>query len=299
MSTVIARDVAARLSLKKHQRSWRGDCPSCSYRGAFAVKEGAVGAARLFCANGCAQDTLLEEAARITGGNYEPKPATAPTRSSSERSEYARRLWVKCRLLADAASEPGRRYLQTRRIDHVAGSPELRFHEDVRHPEGGSLAAVIALARNLDGEGVGLQRIYLTRDGSAKAAVTPQKAGLGVLWGAAVRLQAPVDGAIVVGEGVETSAAAGRLLGLPAWAAISAGNLATGLMLPAYIRRVIVASDHDTPRLVNGRYVRPGQDAAEAAARRWRKEGRVVEVIVPDKPGTDFADLLMEREHGR
>ena len=61
---------------------------------------------------------------------------------------------------------------------------------------------------------------------------------------------------LVIGEGIESSASAGRLMGLPAWAAVSAGNLAKGLVLPSEARRVVIAADPDdpvaTPRVMLG-----------------------------------------------
>ena len=73
------------------------------------------------------------------------------------------------------------------------------------------------------GSPVALHRTYLARDGRGKADADPVRASLGPVWGGAVRLD-PVAPELVVGEGIETSASAGRLLGLPAWAATSAGK---------------------------------------------------------------------------
>ena len=92
----------------------------------------------------------------------------------------------------------------------------------------------------------------------------------------------------MIGEGIETSASAGRLLNLPAWAAISAGNLAQGLVLPAELRRVVIAADADPP----------GERAAQTAALRWQREGQAVRIARPDKPGCDFNDVLRSRDHG-
>jgi len=78
----------------------------------------------------------------------------------------------------------------------------------------------------------------------------------------------------VIGEGIETAASAGLLLGLPAWAAMSAGNLAKGLLLPPEVRAVVVAADPD----------RPGRAAADAAAIRWQAEGRRVRTATPITP---------------
>ncbi len=89
---------------------------------------------------------------------------------------------------------------------------------------------------------------------------------------------------LVVGEGIETSASAGRLIGAPVWAALSAGNLARGLVLPPEVRRVVIALDPDTP----------GERAARDAAARWAAEGRTVQLARPAGP-RDFNDLLQAR----
>jgi putative DNA primase/helicase len=104
------------------------------------------------------------------------------------------------------------------------------------------------------------------------------------VWGGAIRLD-PEAPEIAIGEGIESSASAGRLLDLPAWAALSAGNMARGLILPPLVRAVVIAADADEA----------GQKAAEAAAARWRAEGRRVRIARPDKPGHDFNDILAER----
>jgi phage/plasmid primase-like uncharacterized protein len=118
--------------------------------------------------------------------------------------------------------------------------------------------------------------------------VEPAKASLGPVWGGAVRLEAPAsDKPIVIGEGIETSASAGRLMGLPAWSAVNAGNLAKGLVLPPEASRLVIAADPD----------RAGRTAARDAWLRWRAEGRNVQIATPDGVG-DFNDLLRQLEVG-
>ena len=75
------------------------------------------------------------------------------------------------------------------------------------------------------------------------------------------------------------------LLGLPAWAAISAGNMAKGLVLPPEARRVIIAADPDDV----------GRKAARDAWIRWTAEGREVRIAIPDG-AADFNDLLRARK---
>jgi putative DNA primase/helicase len=120
----------------------------------------------------------------------------------------------------------------------------------------------------------------LKQDGT-KADVEPAKASIGLIAGGAVRLQ-PCSDTLAVAEGVETSAAAGLLIGMPAWAAVSCGNLGKTMALPASVRSLTIAADHDAP----------GLRAAEDAALRWRDEGRAVRIIRASRPGADAADIL-------
>lgn len=48
----------------------------------------------------------------------------------------------------------------------------------------------------------------------------------------------------IIAEGIETAASAIILLNLPT-AAVRAGNMASGLVLPAHIKSVVIAADHD------------------------------------------------------
>src|SRR5690606_10647465 len=89
---------------------------------------------------------------------------------------------------------------------------------------------------------------------------------------------------LILAEGIETALSAAALMGAPAWAAVSAGNLER-LPLPATARNVILAADADLP----------GQRAAWAAARRLEAEGRRVRVAMPDTATGDFNDILRAR----
>ncbi len=133
------------------------------------------------------------------------------------------------------------------------------------------------------GDVCAVHRTFLGPPGH-KAAVEPAKATLGSFAGGAIRLH-PACAEMVVGEGVETTASAAAMLGLPGWAAVACGNLAANMRLPELVRTVTIAADHDPP----------GQRAAAKAARRWRAEGRVVRIATPDRPGQDFNDLLLSR----
>jgi phage/plasmid primase-like uncharacterized protein len=141
-----------------------------------------------------------------------------------------------------------------------------------------------------------VHRTFLAPGGAGKAKLDPPRMTLGPIAGAVVRLCRWVPGdALVVGEGVETSLSAGCLIGAPAWAALSAGNLAK-VLWPQGLHRLLIAADHD--------HAGVGQRAAWAAADAALAAGvRQVEVILPEWPGEDFNDLLQrqtaqEAHHG-
>ena len=106
----------------------------------------------------------------------------------------------------------------------------------------------------------------------------------GAMVGSALRLQKLNGGdAIVIGEGIETSLSAGKITGLPAWAAMDAGKLEK-VEIPDQIRRVVIAADNDASFT--------GQAAAYALAKRLKIAGKSVEVIVPITQGEDWNDYI-------
>lgn len=285
-SQALAEDLATRWRLKRHARSWGGDCPACGYHGAFWIKAASGPRPALRCANGCSHTDLQEAATSALGNTWKPEPRPDEQTAAAAREakkEAARKLWARSTPLC---ATPASAYLARRHIAHLANSAALRALEDCNHPERGRFPALVAQVQDVDGHLIGAHRTYLAPDGN-KAGVTPPKASLGPIWTGAIRLQ-PAGERIVIGEGIETSAAAGLVLDLPAWAALSAGNMAKGLQLPGTIREIVIAADHDGP----------GLHAAEEAAIRWRREGRKVFVARPDNPGEDFADILARKAGG-
>ncbi|MGH7119131.1 MAG: DUF7146 domain-containing protein [Acetobacteraceae bacterium] len=278
-----AAKLAARLGLHRAGREWRGACPCCGYVLSFALSIGRNGRPIAWCASCQDQPAVLAALRAAEGGAWQPPAERQP---DHDRTEQLRRralaLWTGA---VPVRGTPAERYLGSRCIGHVAASPALRFRSDTPHPAGGRLPALLAAVTGPDGGVVALHRTYLKRDGGGKASVEPAKASLGPVHGGAVRLDEAAP-ELAIGEGVETAAAAGKLLGLPAWAAISCGNLA-GAVLPALVRSVVIAVDRDEP----------GERAARAAAWRWQREGRHVRMMLPDRAGADANDVLRERRY--
>lgn len=282
--TSLIHDLAGRFRLSKRSQGFGGDCPACGYPNAFTVRI-LAGRPVLHCFNGCDRNALQATVPAVLRRGWTPPQSfdDAAQRNRQARQDRAQQLWhlsLPCRgTLAET-------YLARRGIPHVASSDALRFQSNCSHPSGSLHPALVAAVRNAAGALVAVQRTYLASDGG-KAALDPARASLGSVWGAAVQLD-PCGPELVVGEGMESTASAGNLLGLPAWAALSAGNLERGLVLPGSVHRVIIAVDHDPI----------GQRAARGAAERWLKEGRAVRLVTPDRPGTDFNDLVQAQMVG-
>ncbi|WP_234731206.1 DUF7146 domain-containing protein [Acidocella facilis] len=292
-----AAELAARFGLHKSGHDWRGTCPVCGYGAdAFTLSQGRACQPVGWCAS-CQNRDAISALLRADGqAAYAPAIAPSDTMKAEEArqkaQERARAIWSGAGPVT--ADNPAGRYLARRALAHLIGCPALRYRVDVPHPMGGRHPAMVALVQDVAGAPVAVHRTYLAQDGT-KARLEPPKASLGPIWGGAIRL-APAAPHIVIGEGIETAASAGGLLALPAWAAISAGNLASGLILPPEVEAVTVAADDDG---LNAQRRNPGLDAAEAAARRWKAEGRAVRIVKANMPGQDFNDILMAREAGK
>ena len=284
-----ATDVAERLNLKRHPQSWRGRCPACGYPGTFSVRSGRNGRALLFCASCQDRDALADAVARATGQERQPTRSQDGKRATAREEDRRERALVLWRGSEPALGTLADRYLSARGLAGLADSSVLRFRIDTPHPEvKGKFPALIALVVDVAGRELGIHRTFLDRDGS-KAHLEPNRASLGPVKGGAIHLH-PIaaDKPLVIGEGIETAASAGRLLGCPAWSAISAGNLAKDLVLPPEVRSVVIAVDPDPS----------GERAAKLAPLRWSAEGRSVQTARPTGRG-DFNDLLLERGSSR
>jgi phage/plasmid primase-like uncharacterized protein len=229
---------------------------------------------------------LYAAVSKITGKNWTPpKPPSKEEEvaAHAKKQAWAFKVWDAS---VPIVGTPGATYLASRCLPHLVNSKALRFNAEVSHPQRGKLPAIVALVVNVTGEPIAVHRTYLAPNGHGKAAVSPQKASLGPVSGGTIRLNAlKPHTPLVIGEGLETSASAGLMMGAPAWAAISAGNMARNLALPPEVTEVIIAVDPDAP----------GRRAARRAGQRWRSEGRYVSFAYP--PGTgDFNDLLCARK---
>ena len=209
------------------------------------------------------------------------EPISAPDPGEDARLRFARALWRKTKPLPGTIAE---RYLHARGVGHVAVAPALRFSSALKHPQApGRFPCLVAGVQDAHGGFLGVQRTYLDSTGDGKADVEPARASLGSLSGGAVRLAEPEHGRLLVGEGIESTAAGMALFDLPGWAALGTSGLRS-IELPPHVDDVVIAADRDAA----------GLQTAAALARRLEAEaeGRNVEIRRPHKG--DFNDVLRE-----
>ncbi|HUN01033.1 MAG TPA: toprim domain-containing protein [Halothiobacillus sp.] len=283
-----AAQIAERLNLKKYRDEFRGNCPACGYPSAFVLSTGKY--SPIGWCSVCQNRDAVAAALEAAGADNAPRHPNAlqPAKDSPEAKQKAReaakRIWM-----GSVAATPDNAagiYLCRRAIGEAITSPAIRYRPDCPHPSGERHHAMICAIQDSLGGLVAVQRVYLT-SGGHKASVTPQKACKGPLWGGAIRFD-DIASDIVIAEGPETAISAGIITGLPAWSAISAGNLKSGLKLPPEVRSIIIAADND----------KPGIEAAEGAAARWEREGIRVRIIRPKQIDADFNDILQSRRGG-
>ncbi len=298
--------IAVALGLRRAGREFRGRCPCCGYGSDAATLRLHRGRPSLWCAS-CRDAGGLRAALHDAAGGRPCLPAVrnaqdggaAVMMTKAAKQRRALEIWSEGRPIAGTAAE---RYLAQRGVlaaldrwpPHPAGEA-LRYLPRCWHGEARKhLPAMVAAIRDpQSGAFAALHRTYLRPDGSGKADVASPRRTLGDVRGGAVLLHAPpVFAPLVLGEGLETAAAAALLIGGPCWASTSAGGLAA-MKLPEAVRAVMIAADADAP----------GLRAAGALARRLRDEGRAVDIVAPDQDGLDFNNLLQRRmargvEHG-
>ncbi|SIO72859.1 putative DNA primase/helicase [Burkholderia sp. GAS332] len=251
---------------------------------------------------------------QLDGGS--PPPSSAPLRTTApapkrkaDSAFVARRLdgmWVRAR--PQVVGDLSTRYLQERVPGLSAGpSPALRLGMlEYRHDKKvlGEWPGIVARFELPDGRLGTLHRTFLDPVKPAKAMIVSPEGEildaklndmtLNPLAGGAVRLMAPVDGEIGVGEGLETVYGAHMEFGVPVWNCLNRVLLSKFVVPEGLgIKVVHIFMDFDNVDPATGKS--PGVSAGMVLAKRLRAEGYTV---VPHRPrlrGTDYADEWKSR----
>lgn len=250
----------------------------------------------------------------LDGGSPPPSRAplsrTAPApKRKADPAFVARRLdgmWVRAR--PQVVGDLSMRYLQERVPGLSAGpSPALRLGMlEYRHDKKvlGEWPGIVARFELPDGRLGTLHRTFLDPVKPAKAMIVSPEGEildaklndmtLNPLAGGAVRLMAPVDGEIGVGEGLETVYGAHMEFGVPVWNCLNRVLLSKFVVPEGLgIKVVHIFMDFDDVDPKTGQS--PGVSAGMVLAKRLRAEGYIV---VPHRPrlrGTDYSDQWKSR----
>jgi putative DNA primase/helicase len=290
-----AAEIAAALHGHRSGQWWRVPCPvHRSNSETLALRDG-HSQLLVKCWAGCDPRDVLAELARL--GLLEDdllSPSSLLSQPLMDGVERQRRianaldLFNGGRLAAGSFVE---RYLFGRGIDIAIPDTIRASFGWLHHRESGERRpAMLGLVEHVEHGPVAVHVTYLAIDGSCKATVDPNRKFFGPVKGGAVRLGSPVrtDQWLVIGEGIESTASAMQLWGLPCgWAALSQGGV-RHLVLPPEAQRIVIAVDNDENGI--------GQAAARDAAWIWTEAGRTVRAMVPPRmpsqSKTDFNDIL-------
>lgn len=221
-------------------------------------------------------------------------------RSNEAQGERARQkkragqIWRSSVVLDGTLAES---YLRSRGIPRPdEGWPlQFRFAASISYPDQEHMPALVCRVDGQDGIPRAIWRIYLARDGLAKAPVPKSKLGLGPASGGAVRIGGVADH-IGVAEGVESALGAWMLTGLkfPVWAALSTSGM-VGIELPDRVKRVTIFPDGDKPTRRKGHDHIPSEPAGRKAAMSLRvklqEQGIACDIAAEPPAGKDYLDL--------
>ena len=160
--------------------------------------------------------------------------------------------------------------------------------------EGMAGALLARMVDPLTGDGTGIHRTFVRADGS--------KIGRKMLGGSGIvklcdpESQGDALTGIGLGEGLESSLSAMILFDWqPIWASLNSGNMARFPVL-LHVEAITLFADHDVAKLVNGKMVQAGQQAAIKCAQRWQLAGRESSIFHAPAVGDDFNNQMKMKE---
>ena len=194
-----AAEIAVALDGPRCSGAWhRCGCPvHNSHRPTLALRDGAHGLI-VHCHAGCSRGDVLTALSRLglldgAGSAGPPDSAELQRQREAERRRRAKRIadaldfWR--HETVDPCGTAVEWYWAARGLAKLSISRKVRASRSwLRHPEGGSRPAMIALVEHVEFGPVAIHRTWLQTDGAAKAAFRDPRRSLGLVRGGAVRL---------------------------------------------------------------------------------------------------------------
>lgn len=288
----------------KALRNKHGPCPVCGGKDQFRFDDKS-GEGTFICSQcgpgtgvklvqllkGCDFKTAAQEIEKHIGAAEVMPTDKGQRQDDQQKRDQMTALWKRAKAIT--LNDPAGRFLNMR-TGIVTFPANLRQVADERYIEDGARPtwhpAMIARVDPSDqarasGERAAIQRTYLNADGG-KADVGSPRRMLGAMpTGAAVRLM-PHENILGIAEGIETAIAASIMFGVPVWAALTA-DLLQAWEPPACVETVMVFGDND--------HSLTGQAAAFSLGRRLKAKRLTVMVELPQRMGSDWNDVLLER----
>jgi len=243
-----------------------------------------------------AKDVVVE----LLGGNNLPAyiPPLRAEKAEKPQAEMDERQYSEIcneffKAVPVTAGDPVWKYLfPTRGLTEVDLSPDaIRYLAKTQHRPYGAMVAAFS---NANEEHVQTHRTFLTEDGQ-KAPIDKPKRFMascmdGIMDGGSVKLVEHTGDILAVAEGIETALAVRELTNYqyPVFATCSEVFMKK-LKVPDTVRTVLIYADNDENEV--------GQRAANVLRECMIALGKKVEIMLPAKPGTDFADELKGRSN--
>ncbi|MEY2161557.1 MULTISPECIES: DUF7146 domain-containing protein [unclassified Rhodanobacter] len=267
--------------------------------------------ARFGCSFMEAKQMVIDHLGGRTTTNHlpPPTPIKAPNKEEIAQQDALirkrlERTWNTTLSPSDARSEPMRNWFEARGLGSPEGLNNLRFHPALSYVDYdtgeylGKFPAQVALLQHIDGTPVTLHRTYLSPDGRRKADVPMARKAESHTsdrdpCGAAVHLDRHTHRVLAVGEGLESSVAARRLvedLGIPMWSTLDANGM-RNLILPDWAEIVVVFGDRDRAMA--------GQASSFQLVEAARRSGRRATALLPPfaipegEKSIDWDDVVM------
>jgi len=178
-------------------------------------------------------------------------------------------------------------YLASRGFDEFPDGLKMGvipFYQDMKKV--GEYETLISLVQDWQGNGITYHLTY-TKDGK-KADIEPCRKIMRpktTVNGGAIRLHTDFEESICIAEGIESAYGAHKDCGLPAFAAMNSGCLEK-FVPPEKVKVVLIYADHDASYA--------GQAAAYICAKRLKSKGIDAWVLLPDRMGQDWNDVLLK-----